>query len=154
MKKQTKNKRRPRSLKAHSYETTDDFSDRIAVMMRGRPNELDAKQSPNRAHPCVVRKTKTYGKNAWDKPSKEDEPSGVQILNARGTMPLWTFKKNIGKGVKEEMTVSPTGGIGGEFRITMKDADGDTAVIWMSFKAFRALNHWGMPIAQKQNHDH
>ena len=51
------------------HETTSDFKARIALLMRQRETgKTYSIIGAPRAHPCVVRKQKTYGRNAWDKP--------------------------------------------------------------------------------------
>jgi hypothetical protein len=50
-------------------ESVSDFKTRIALLMRERETgNKYAITGASRAHECVVRKTKTYGRNAWDKP--------------------------------------------------------------------------------------
>jgi hypothetical protein len=53
-------------------ESTADFKERIARMMREREtgHTYSVIGGP-RAHECVVRKTKTYGRNHWDRPAKK-----------------------------------------------------------------------------------
>lgn len=45
-------------------ESVADFKARLAAMLR-RPDEPVGLR--NKAHPCVVRKHKTYGYNHWEK---------------------------------------------------------------------------------------
>jgi hypothetical protein len=55
-------------------ETVSDFKSRIALLMRERETgKTYAIVGASRAHSCVVRKSKTYGRNAWDKPKTKHE---------------------------------------------------------------------------------
>lgn len=60
-------------------ETMADFKARIAALMDGKPGG-EAYQIRNKAHPCVVRKEKTYGYNAWEKPREVSRSEARRIL--------------------------------------------------------------------------
>jgi hypothetical protein len=48
-------------------ESVKDFKARIAALVRQQTGEPEVIEGAKRSHPCVVRKEKTYGYNAWDK---------------------------------------------------------------------------------------
>jgi hypothetical protein len=141
MKKQTMKKKRYAKV-----ESVDDFADRVSVIMKGKTFTGDGKlvKLSNKAkgidpeRPIVRPGKPTYGYNKWDKPKKD-----VTIINPRGHTPVWSYADD-----GEAMSVSPTADRR-YLRFSVSDADNDTSVIWLPMKAFRALSHWGMPIARR-----
>jgi len=101
---------------------------------------------------------KTYGYNFWDKP--KDKPDTVKILkkvqrrlaggarvhilNAKKKHPLWIWDDVPNQRLME---VDPVAG--NQFRVRVTGPTGQIEV-FLPFKAFRALNHFGMPIAEKE----
>jgi hypothetical protein len=148
--------------KVAPVESTKDFRLRMSKAMRGAagaetPAEIDARFSPNRASAWVLRNPRKRrngtGKTITAARTMKlvGDPSHVHIDGIKTRHPVWRFEPTDKRGVLMSVTPQEHWRSDGrkQFRITVTDEDGDTAVIWMPFKAFRALNHWGMAIAKK-----
>ena len=122
-------------------ESTDDFCDRIAVLMRGKHfngnGELVAARKEKK--PPIYKTGKpTYGHNNTKCPDK------VNILDARSAHPTWHYSS-----INGMIDVTPSKGA---MLIRVSDPMlQPVASFTMSFKHFRSLFHWGMPTAQKED---
>lgn len=143
----------------------------LAEKQEGIRTEAD-REAYLAAHP-TVNPIKTYGYNHWDVkdpkrpfatmdaevtramkggavtdkkfvPKLNNKESKVSIANIRSDTPVWRFETG-----KADQVLEITPNHKSEMRITVVDADGDTAVIWMPAKAFRALVHWSSAFVKK-----
>jgi hypothetical protein len=145
----TRKTKKSNRKKVAPVESVKAFRLRIAKKMNGEaaksklPPEIDARLSPNRASAAVLRNAKKKVKAKRTTIQAPAEPE-VHILNARSELPIWQFTSG-----KLRIELWPNRATD-TFTVAVTDIKADRGVlIEMPFKAFRSLNHWGMPIAKK-----